>query len=58
MTLVATWRIGLECKVFLAKMVMRSMKKGMASSLAMENFSLRPRMLETFVLPSSESLPP
>ena len=51
MTLVAIWRIGLECKVFLAKMVMRSMKIRTASSFVMENFSPRALMVKTFVLP-------
>jgi len=54
MTLVAIWRSGLECMVFLAKMVMRSMKTRMASSLAQENFSMRPLVVETFLPHSSE----
>jgi hypothetical protein len=58
MTLVAIWRISLQCRVFLAKMVMRSMKKRTASSFVMENFCSRAWMAKEFVPPPCESLPP
>lgn len=41
MTLVAIGRIGMGCRVFQTKMVMRLMKKRMASGLSLENISRR-----------------
>jgi hypothetical protein len=58
MTQVAIWRIGQRCKVFLATMVMRSLKKRTASSFVMENFCSCAWMAKLFVPPPYESLPP
>jgi len=58
MTLVAIWRISLKCRVFLAKMVMRSMKKRTASSFVTENFHWHAWMAKVFVPLPCENPPP
>jgi len=50
MTQVATWRIGLKCRVFVAKMVRKSMKHRIASVFVVENSSARALMAKTFAL--------
>ena len=58
MTRVAIWGISLECGVFPAKMVMRSMKKRTASSFVMETFHWHAWKTKMFAPPPCESLPP
>ena len=57
MTLVAIWRISLEFRGVLAKMVMRAMKKRTASSFVMESVSGQAWRPTQFVPPPRESLP-
>jgi len=56
--MVAIWRNNPHCRVFLVKMVMRSMKIRTASSFVTENFHRHAWMAKTFVPPPCESLPP
>ena len=58
MTLVAIWRISLRCRVFSAKMVMRSGKERTASSFVAENPFNRARMKISFGQISNEGSPP